>query len=96
MSDKPVMNHFDIHEKIKRTGSIWARLKSAQPHQNGCNYELNTILTDEIEFALYERKGDYFVLVDFFNNYEDACEEAKIIIDKNTNIKSMFTQSHGN
>jgi len=37
MSEKPVMNHFDIHEKLKRTGSIWAYLKSAQPHQNGCN-----------------------------------------------------------
>lgn len=76
---------FDIHEKlkmnIKNGGENYSYLKATQPHQGDAKVELITIHHPEVKFLLYERTGNYFVLIDFFKSYAEACEEAKKIID---------------
>lgn len=84
---------FDVNAKLKSTNAHWAYLRSAQPHQNGFDYEFSTTFIDGIEFAIYERIGNYFVLVDFFKSYDEACDDAKIIIDAHPEIKQMFSAS---
>ncbi|WP_227136558.1 hypothetical protein [Kosakonia radicincitans] len=86
---KAIATEFDIHKKLKSTGAHWSYCRAAQPHQDGFNYEFNTILVGDVEFAIYERHGNYFVLVDFFKNYDDACPEAKRIIDDHPDLKIM-------
>ncbi|MEH5091087.1 hypothetical protein PO467_21200, partial [Enterobacter kobei] len=71
--------------------SHWCYLRAAQPHQNDFDYEFNTTFIDGLEFAIYERVGNYFVLVDFFKSYEEACDDAKKIIDDHPDIKKMFS-----
>lgn len=88
---KSATPEFDIQEKLKSSGTHWNYLHIAQPHQDGFDYEFNTILGDEIEFAIYERCGSYFVLVDFFKNYDEACQNAKRIIDEHPDVKSLFS-----
>ena len=44
-----------------------------------------------MEFAVYERIDNYFVLVDFFKSYDEACADAKKIIDDHPDIKKMFS-----
>lgn len=85
-----VPTNFDINEKLKRTGAHWSYLKLAPPNQDCFNYEFITSLIDEAEYAIYVRVDNYFVLVDFFKNYEEACCEAKEIIDNNQKIKSAI------
>ena len=44
-------------------------------------------------FDIHERVDNYFVLVDFFKSYEEACDDAKKIIDDHPDIKKMFSVS---
>ena len=41
--------------------------------------------------AVYERIENYFVLVDFFKSYDEACDDAKKIIDEHPDIKKMLS-----
>lgn len=84
---------FDIRAKLKAANSHWSYLRSAQPHHDDFDYEFNTTFIDGLEFAIYERDGEYFVLVDFFKSYDEACEDAKKIIDDHPDIKKMFSVS---
>lgn len=79
-----------IQEKIQLSGSHWSHIKIAQPSQNGYNFEFHTILLDESEYAIYERQGQYFVLIDFFKNYEEANDLAKKIINNHSQLKQIF------
>ncbi|HAV1627899.1 MULTISPECIES: hypothetical protein [Enterobacter cloacae complex] len=87
----PANQEFDIHAKIKSANSHWSYLRAAQPHQNDFDYEFNTTFIDGLEFAIYARNGDYFVLVDFFKTYNEACNDAKKIIDEHPDIKKMVS-----
>ncbi|ENN5714118.1 hypothetical protein ACEV60_14750 [Enterobacter ludwigii] len=89
----PPSQAFDIHAKLKAANSHWIYLRAAQPHQNDFDYEFNTTFIDGLEFAIYERVDNYFVLVDFFKSYEEACDDAKKIIDDHPDIKKMFSVS---
>ncbi|ELY7491504.1 hypothetical protein SOJ85_004261 [Cronobacter turicensis] len=91
ISQTPVNQQFDIHSKLKSTKSHWAYARAAQPHQDGFNYEFSTTFIDGVEFAIYERIDNYFVLVDFFNTYEQACEDAKKIIDSHPDLKKLIS-----
>lgn len=90
---KPTSQGFDIHAKLRTANSHWSYLHATQPHDEGFNYQFITTLVDEIEFAVYERINGYFVLVDFFKSYNEACEEAKSIIDSHPDIKKIFTSN---
>ncbi|WES69136.1 hypothetical protein [Superficieibacter sp. HKU1] len=90
---KPTSQGFDIHAKLRAANSHWSYLHATQPHDEGFNYQFITTLVDEIEFAVYERIDGYFVLVDFFKSYNEACEEAKSIIDSHPDIKKIFTSN---
>ncbi|MBN7886578.1 hypothetical protein J0M42_00575 [Enterobacter hormaechei] len=87
----PASQAFDIHAKLKEAKSHWSYLRAAQPHQNDFDYEFNTTFIDGLEFAIYARNGDYFVLVDFFKSYNEACNDAKKIIDEDPDIKKMLS-----
>lgn len=82
---------FDIHAKLKSTNSHWSYLYAVQPHENGFNYQFNTAFIGEMEFAIYERIDNYFVLVDFFKSYDEACDDAKKIIDDHPDLKRMLS-----
>ena len=81
---------FNVCEKLNASSAHWAYSKPAQAYQDGFDFQLETILADEIEFALYKRQGNKFVLLDFFNSYNEACDEAKAILDTHKDIKKMF------
>lgn len=87
-------NQFDIHKKmaqsIKNGGVGYSYLKAAQPHQDGAKYEHIAIFYPSVEFLIYRRIGEYYVLVDFFKNYDEACEEAKSIIDEHADFKASI------
>lgn len=87
---KPTNQTFDIHAKLRSSKSHWSYLYASQPHQDGFNYQFNTTFIDGVEFAIYERIDNYFVLVDFFKSYDEACDDAKKIIDAYPDIKKMF------
>lgn len=82
---------FDIHAKLKAANSHWLCRYAAQPFEKECNFRLVTIFDDVIEFAIYERIGNYFILVDFFMSYDDACDDAKKIIDNHPDIKKTLS-----
>ena len=82
---------FNIHDKIRATNTHWCLLFSAQPHDDGFNYQFRTTCVDGVEFAVYERIDNSFVLVDFFKSYDEACDDAKNIIDDHPDIKRMFS-----
>lgn len=91
MSNSTVQQQFDIHQKLKANHSHWLYLHSVEPKDECCNYQLIADLTtDEWEYALYQRRDGYFVLIDFFKNYSVACEEAKTIIDNHPKIKAAI------
>lgn len=81
---------FDIHAKLKSTNANWSYLFAAQPYEDGFNYQFRTNFVDEPEFAIYERIDNYFVLVDFFKSYEEACDDAKKLINEHPDIKNMI------
>lgn len=89
--NEAVSSDFNIHDKLRTTGAHWGYLHSSQPHQEGFNYEFITTFVDVIEFAIYERVDNYFVLVDFFKSYDEACDDAKKIIDNHPDIKKVFS-----
>ncbi|RAY67850.1 hypothetical protein, partial [Enterobacter kobei] len=82
---------FNIHDKIRATNTHWCLLFSAQPHDDGFNYQFRTTCVDGVEFAVYERIDNSFVLVDFFKSYDEACDDAKKIIDDYPDVKRMFS-----
>jgi hypothetical protein len=69
----------------------WSHRFSAQPHDEGFNYQFRTTCVDGVEFVVYERIDNCFVLVDFFKSYDEACDDAKNIIDDHPDIKRMFS-----
>ena len=88
-----VSKSFNIHEKLKVAKTHWSYCFAAQPHDQTFNYQFRTSWVKGIEFAIYERTGEYYVLVDFFKSYEEACDDAKKIIDAYPEIKRMFASS---
>ncbi|BBS32793.1 TPA: hypothetical protein QH575_004812 [Enterobacter kobei] len=82
---------FNIYEKLTATNTHWCHHFSAQPHDEGFNYQFRTTCVDGVEFAVYERIDNFFVLVDFFKSYDEACDDAKKIIDEYPDIKRMFS-----
>ena len=82
---------FDIHAKLKAANSHWSYCYAVQPCEKGFKFQFNTTFVGEIEFAVYERIDNYFVLVDFFKSYDEACADAKKIIDDHPDIKKMFS-----
>lgn len=90
---KTTSQTFDIHAKLRSTNSHWSYCHAVTPNEKEFNYQFNTIFVGGIEFAIYERVDNYFVLVDFFKSYEEACDAAKKIIDEHPNIKMMFSAS---
>ncbi|EAT3896358.1 hypothetical protein ET369_16510, partial [Salmonella enterica] len=70
--------------------SRWFYCYAVQRFEKEFNYQFNTSFVDEMEFAVYERIDNYFVLVDFFKSYDEACDDAKKIIDDHPDIKKMF------
>lgn len=92
MSNSEIKKPFDIHQKLRASCSHWGYLHAAEPWHGDCSFQLITDLSgDEYEYALYQRvEGDYFCLVDFFKNYNEACEEAKNIINNHPKYKSAI------
>ncbi|EAA9934103.1 hypothetical protein DPA88_02825 [Salmonella enterica subsp. salamae] len=88
---KPTCQAFDIHAKLKSANSHWSYCYAVQPCEKGFNYQFNTTFVGEMEFAVYERIDNYFVLVDFFKSYDEACADAKKIIDEHPDIKKMLS-----
>lgn len=58
----------------------------------GANYELSACLADmdDIEYALYQRDGLYFVLVDIFHDLSEANEQAREIINQNPKLRASI------
>ncbi|WP_158784634.1 hypothetical protein [Pantoea sp. BAV 3049] len=72
---------FDIHQKLKSRKSSLTHMYLAQPHQSDvkCDFHVNLI---DMEFSLYKRVGNYFILVDFFSDINEACPEALKILEE--------------
>ncbi|QBX68683.1 hypothetical protein [Serratia quinivorans] len=81
---------FCIHEKLKSENSHWSYVFAVSPHTANAKAQLNTCLLDKPEFAVYERVGNYFVLVDFANDYGSLNDAAKKIIDSNPKAKASI------
>lgn len=81
---------FCIHEKLKSEKSHWPYAFSVAQIHGDAKAQLNTCLLDKPEFAVYERVGNYFVLVDFANDYWSLNDNAKKIIDKNPKAKASI------
>lgn len=90
---KATIQIFDIHAKLRSANSHWSYCHAVQPHDKEFTYQFNTTFVGGMEFAIYERVDNYYVLVDFFKSYEDACDDAKKIIDEHPDIKKMFAAS---
>ena len=86
------MTTFDIHQKLKDKKSSVTYLFIAQENEANAKNKLITSFdeNDEMEFALYTRDGNYFILVDFFNNISEACSEAIEIIKSSAFKKQFF------
>ncbi|MGI1294348.1 hypothetical protein ACIAEU_24360 [Enterobacter kobei] len=82
---------FDIRAKLKASNSHWSYCYAVQPCEKGFNYKFNTTFVGEMELAVYERIDNYFVLVDFFKSYDEACDDAKKIIDDHPDIKKVLS-----
>lgn len=85
------MTTFDVHQKLKDKKSDWTYLFIAHESESGVKNKLITIddENDQMEFALYTRDGHYFILVDFFSDISEACNEAIELI-KNSAFKKQF------
>ncbi len=85
------MTTFNIHKKLKDKKSDVTYLFIAHESESNVKNKLITSYdeSDEMEFALYTRDGNYFILVDFFNDISEACDEAIEII-KNSAFKKQF------
>ncbi|EHF4932606.1 hypothetical protein I4B30_003672 [Enterobacter hormaechei] len=82
---------FNIDDKLRGSNTHWTHRFSAQPHDAGFNYQFRTTCVAGVEFAVYERIDNCFVLVDFFKSYDEACDDAKNIIDDYPDIKRMIS-----
>ena len=78
---------FDIHQKLKAAGSELSYFMPVSGHNENATYILFASLFDVPEYQIYERNEFGFVLVDFFNSYEEACTHAKEILDKSPKFK---------
>ncbi len=78
---------FDIHQKLKAAGSELSYFMPVSAHNENATYVLFTSLLDVPEYQIYERNEFGFVLVDFFNTYEEACTRAKEILEKSPKLK---------
>ncbi|HGM5304520.1 TPA: hypothetical protein ACKP17_000694 [Serratia marcescens] len=79
-----------IHKKLKAEKSNWSYAYPVSTiHGNG-KHQLHTSLLDDIEFAIYEIKGGYFVLIDFAKDYSSLNDDAKKIIDANPKAKASI------
>ncbi|MHC2980727.1 hypothetical protein [Citrobacter freundii] len=87
----PASQEFDIHAKLRAANSHWSYCYAVQHFEKEFNYQFNTSFVDEMELAVYERIDNYFVLVDFFKSYDEACDDAKKIIDDHPDIKRMLS-----
>ncbi|EGF4814450.1 hypothetical protein ICF92_003813 [Escherichia coli] len=87
----PASQEFDIHAKLRAANSHWFYCYAVQHFEKEFNYQFNTSFVDEMEFAVYERIDNYFVLVDFFKSYDEACDDAKKIIDDHPDLKRMLS-----
>ncbi|EOA3870156.1 hypothetical protein ACH07K_001784 [Salmonella enterica] len=87
----PASQEFDIHAKLRAANSHWSYCYAVQHFEKEFNYQFNTSFVDEMEFAVYERIDNYFVLVDFFKSYDEACDDAKKTIDDHPDIKRMLS-----
>ncbi len=85
-----VQKQFCIHEKLKAENSHWSyAFPVSTVHGNG-KHQLHTSLLDDVEFAVYEKTGTYFVLVDFAKDYSSLNDDAKKIIDANPKAKASI------
>ncbi|HAV1976487.1 TPA: hypothetical protein JG987_003925 [Enterobacter hormaechei subsp. steigerwaltii] len=82
---------FNIDDKLRGSNTHLTHRFSAQPHDAGFNYQFRTTCVAGVEFAVYERIDNCFVLVDFFKSYDEACDDAKNIIDDYPDIKRMIS-----
>ena len=89
-SHETPQHYFDINKKLKESGRGLSYAFPASPFHNGKNYLLHAILIGDVEFSLYKRVGNYFVLVDFFTDLDSACDEAKDIINKSGKFGKIF------
>ncbi len=78
---------FDIHQKLKAVGSELSYFMPVSGQNENAKFVLFTSLLDVPEYQIYERNEFGFVLVDFFNTYEEACTHAKDILDKSPKLK---------
>lgn len=81
---------FCIHEKLRSEKSHWSYVFAVTLIHGDAKAQLNTCLLDKPEFAVYERVGNYFVLVDFANDYGSLNDAAKKIIDSNPKAKASI------
>ncbi len=88
---KTTSKEFNIHDKLRAAKTHWSYCSAVQTHEEPFNYQFRTTFVDGVEFALYERIENYFVLVDFFKSYDEACDDAKKIIDSYPDLKRMFS-----
>ncbi|RXA96928.1 hypothetical protein [Yersinia sp. 2105 StPb PI] len=84
------VNNQDIHKKLRESKSHWSYLFDAKHFNPKSTYQLQTCFVGEFEYAIYERIENYFVLVDFFNSYESANEQARKIIDECEKFKNSI------
>lgn len=86
------MTTFDIHQKLKDKKSHLTYLFVAHESEAKAKNKLTISFdeNDEMEYALYTRYDGYFVLVDFFKDISEACDEAVEII-KNSSFKKHFS-----
>lgn len=85
---------FDIHQKLKAAGSELSYFMPTSAHNENATYVLFTSLLEVPEYQIYERNELGFVLVDFFNTYEEACPHAKEILDKSPKLKDSVCFSN--
>ncbi|MEW5290320.1 hypothetical protein ABW286_14195 [Erwinia papayae] len=71
---------FDIHHKLKIHNPTLSYLYLAQPHESDVKYDFRVNLIEKV-YSIYEKKGDYFFLIDFFSDINEACPEALRIIE---------------
>lgn len=79
---------FCIHKKIKEKKANWSYIRTPDSFTENLEAFLITSLTGEVEHAVYEKCSAGFMLVDFFNNYEQACHQAKEILNNSPALKN--------
>lgn len=85
-----IQTQFCIQEKLKAEKSRWSYAYPVSTIHGSGKHQLHTSLVDDVEFAIYEKKGGYFVLIDFAKNYSSLNDDAKKIIDANPKAKASI------